>query len=203
RQPVVVIGPIHVVLDVFFAAPDHFHRSVYLLRDLDCEHGAVSVESPTEPSAQQMVVDLDGILRQASELRDHGLGQRWRLRADPDVTTILAEMDRAVHRLHCGMCQERKLIDRFDPLRREASAVSASPSLRATTPGCFEASSSWRMRLALSTVAFAPSSHWVAVALSPFLAAHMWSATTATASSIRTTWRTPFTESAAASFTDF
>jgi len=150
-----------------------------------------------------MVVDLDGILRQASELRDHGLGQRWRLRADPDVTTILAEMDRAVHRLHCGMCQERKLIDRFDPLRRAGerrfSIAFIAGHHAGLLRGLFELADETRAvdRRIRAVIPL------VAVALSPFLAAHMWSATTATASSIRTTWRTPFTESAAASFTDF
>ncbi len=59
------------------------------------------------------------------------------------------------------------------------------------------------MMSTLLSVAFGPSSHWTAAAASPFLAAPIWSATTATASSIRTTWRTPLTARAAASFTDF
>ena len=43
----------------------------------------------------------------------------------------------------------------------------------------------------------------MAAAARPFLAAHMWSATTATALSMRTTWRTPLTARAATSFTAF
>jgi len=43
--------PIHVVLDVFFAAPDHFHRSFTCWRDLDASMVPSAVESPTEPYA--------------------------------------------------------------------------------------------------------------------------------------------------------
>ena len=44
---------------------------------------------------------------------------------------------------------------------------------------------------AVVTLPFGPSSHRMASAARPCLAAHMWSATTATTSSSRTTWRTP------------
>ena len=54
-----------------------------------------------------------------------------------------------------------------------ANACSTSPTLRATAPGCCDASSSWRTMSALLSVAFGPSSHWMAAASSPFLAAPM------------------------------
>jgi hypothetical protein len=62
RQPVVVIGPVHVVLDVFLAAPDDLHRPIHLPCDLDGEDGAVDVEPSAEAAAKQMIVHLDGIL---------------------------------------------------------------------------------------------------------------------------------------------
>src|SRR5262249_40051193 len=51
RQSVIVVGPVHVVLDVFLAAPDDFHRSVHLLRDLDSEDRTVRLEPPAEAAA--------------------------------------------------------------------------------------------------------------------------------------------------------
>ena len=53
----------------------------------------------------------------------------------------------------------------------------------------------------VESLALAPSSQVIASASIPFLAAPMWSATTATASSSFTTWRTPFTASALLSST--
>ncbi|MGY4325799.1 hypothetical protein ACVWWG_000213 [Bradyrhizobium sp. LB7.2] len=37
RQPIEIIRPIHIVLDVFLAAPDHLNRPVDVLGDLDGE----------------------------------------------------------------------------------------------------------------------------------------------------------------------
>ena len=53
----------------------------------------------------------------------------------------------------------------------------------------------------VESLALAPSSQVISSASIPFLAAPMWSATTATASSSFTTWRTPFTASALLSST--
>ena len=58
------------------------------------------------------------------------------------------------------------------------------------------------MSLVLS-LACGPSSHSITRAARPFFAAPMWSATTATASSSRTIWRTPLTALAAVSSTLF
>ena len=43
-----------------------------------------------------------------------GLGARDRLIADPDLAAVLADMDRAVHRLHCRVREERNLVGRVD-----------------------------------------------------------------------------------------
>ena len=56
---------------------------------------------------------------------------------------------------------------------------------------------------AVVSLAFGPSSHSIFSAASPFFAAPMWSATTATQSSSFTIWRTPFTALAAVSSTLF
>ena len=72
-----------------------------------------------------------------------------------------------------------------------AIAAAASPSFRATTPGvCAAAARPWTTSPVLR-VAFGPSSQRMASAKTPCFAAHIWSATTATASSRRTIWRTP------------
>ena len=70
-------------------------------------------------------------------------------------------------------------------------ALATSPSLRATTPGFSDAAASCRTISAVLSFAFGPSSQRMSSAAMPSFAAHMWSATTATASSRRTTWRTP------------
>lgn len=104
------------MLDVFLTAPHDFHRPVHLLRDLDGEDATVDVQPPAEAAAEQMVVNLDRILRQAGDLGDRALGKGGRLGADPKVTAILADVNGAVHRLHRGMREERHLIDGVNPL---------------------------------------------------------------------------------------
>ena len=60
---VVVVRPIHVVLDVFLARPDHLHGPAHLLRDLHGAHGPVVLEAPAEPAAEQVVVDAHLLAR--------------------------------------------------------------------------------------------------------------------------------------------
>ena len=73
----------------------------------------------------------------------------------------------------------------------------------ATAPGLSVACSSSATIAPVSSLACGPSSHSITSAASPFFAAPMWSATTATASSSRTIWRTPLTAFAAVSSTRF
>jgi hypothetical protein len=73
----------------------------------------------------------------------------------------------------------------------------------ATGPGLSVARSSSRAICPVVSPACAPSSHSILSASRPFFAAPMWAATTATASSSRTIWRTPFTVLAALSSTLF
>ena len=71
-------------------------------------------EPPAEAAADQMIVDDDLVQRQARGLRRRRLGARHRLAADPDLAAVLADMNRAVHRLHRGVREERNLVDRLD-----------------------------------------------------------------------------------------
>ena len=114
RNPVEEVGPVHVVLDVFLARPDDFDRAVDMLRDLHGANDAIGFEPPAKPAADQMIVDHDLVQRQAGGLGSRRLGSRDGLAADPDFAAVLAEMNRAVHRLHCRVRQERDLVGRLD-----------------------------------------------------------------------------------------
>ena len=113
-DPVEPIGPIHVVLDIFLAGPHDLHGTIDMLRDLDGASDAVGLEPPAEPAADQMVVDHDLVQRQAGGLRRRRLGARDGLAADPDFAAVLADMNRAVHRLHRRVREERNLVGRLD-----------------------------------------------------------------------------------------
>ena len=117
RQPIEIVRPIHIVLDVFLAAPDHLHRTIDVLGDLDSQHRAIGLQPSAEATANQMIVNLDRILWQPGEFDHQRLRERHRLRPDPDVATILLQMNGTVHRLHRCMGQERHLIDGVNPLR--------------------------------------------------------------------------------------
>ena len=113
-DPVEEIGPVHVVLDVFLARPDDLDRTIDLLGDLDGANDAVDVEPPAESAADEVVVYDDLVQRHSGDLRRRGLRARDGLRADPDFALVLAHVDRAIHRLHRGVRQERHLVGRLD-----------------------------------------------------------------------------------------
>ena len=85
-----------------------------MLGDLDGADRAVGLQPPAKAAADQMIVDDDLLGRQAGSLCGHRLNARDRLAADPDFALILAEVHRAVHRLHRGVREERNLIGRLD-----------------------------------------------------------------------------------------
>jgi hypothetical protein len=91
------------VLDVFLAGPHDLHGTVDVLRDLDGANDAINFQPPAEAAPDQMIVDHDLVQRQAGGLRCRRLGSRGDLVADPDLAAVLADMDRAVHRLHRRM----------------------------------------------------------------------------------------------------
>ena len=113
-QPVEPIGPIHVVLDILLAGPHDFHWTVDMLGDLDGAGDVIGLQPPAEPSAEQMVVDHDLVQRQVRGLGHRRLGARHDLAAEPDLAAVLAQMNRAVHRLHRGVGEERHLVGRLD-----------------------------------------------------------------------------------------
>jgi hypothetical protein len=102
------------VLDIFLARPHDFHRPVDMLRDLDGADNTIGLQPSAEAAADQVVVDDDLVQRQAGGLRGRRLDPRHGLAADPDFAAVLAQVNRAVHRLHGGVREERKLVGRLD-----------------------------------------------------------------------------------------
>ena len=113
-QAIVIIGAVDVVLDVLLPAPDDFHRPVDLFGDRDRLGDPVNVQPAAEAAANKMIVHLDLLRWQSGHLRGSGLSAAHNLVPDPDVATIRAYMHGAVHRLHRGVGQKRKLVDRLD-----------------------------------------------------------------------------------------
>ncbi len=114
RHPVEEIRPVHVVLDVFLARPHDLHGTIDLLRDLHGANDAIDLQPPAKAAADQMVVDHHLVQRQAGSLRCHRLSSRDDLIADPDFAAVLADMHRAVHRLHRRVREERNLVGRLE-----------------------------------------------------------------------------------------
>jgi hypothetical protein len=108
---VVVVRPVHVVLNVFFACPDHLHRRRHLFADLDRLRDHVEFEPPPEAAADQVVVHDDLVGGQARDRHGGVHDPRRHLRAEPDIAAVGAHMHRAVDRLHGGVREERLLID--------------------------------------------------------------------------------------------
>ena len=113
-HPVEEAGPIHIVLDIFLAGPDDLDGTIDVLGDLDRADDAIDLQPPAEATADQMVVDHNLVQRQAGGLRCRRLGSREDLAADPDFAAVRADVNRAVHRLHRGVREERHLVNRLD-----------------------------------------------------------------------------------------
>src|SRR5262249_43093502 len=64
-----------------------------------------------------MIVDLDLIGREPGHLRGGSLRAGHHLDTDPNIAAILGDTDRAIHRLHGGMGEERHLVAGVDFLR--------------------------------------------------------------------------------------
>src|SRR6266403_36725 len=114
EYPIEETGPVHVVLDIFFARPDDLDWTIDMFGDLDSANDAIDLQTTTEAATDQMIVDYDLVQRQARGLRRRRLGSREDLVADPDFAAVLADMNCTVHRLHRGVREERNLISRLD-----------------------------------------------------------------------------------------
>ena len=117
------------------------------------------------------------------------------LTADPDLAAVLADMNRAVHRLHRGVREEWNLIGGLDLGDGARHGLVDIADVLGHCPELSVAFSSSPTMSSVLSLACGPSSHSITRAASPFFAAPIWSATTATASSSRTIWRTPLTAS--------
>jgi hypothetical protein len=73
----------------------------------------VELETPPEAVAEKVVVDLYLLRLETGHFADHGLRYSGDLGANPDLARVLAHVNRAVHRLHGRVRQERLLIDGF------------------------------------------------------------------------------------------
>jgi hypothetical protein len=58
-HPVIIVGPVDAVLDVLFAGPDDFHRTIDLFGDPHRPGDKIDLQSPTEATAQKVVENLD------------------------------------------------------------------------------------------------------------------------------------------------
>jgi hypothetical protein len=134
-NPIEEIRLVDVVLDVFLPAPHYFYRSVDLFGDRHRLGDTVHVESSAETPANQMIVHLDLLRWQSGNLRGGGLSAADHLVSHPDVATILAYMHCTVHRLHRGVCQERKLVHSLYLLGGAGQGLDDIAFFLATTPG--------------------------------------------------------------------
>ena len=118
-EAVVVVRPVHVVLDVLLAAPHDLDRVFGLLGNQRCLDDEVELEPSPEAAAQQVIVNAH-LLNLQSERLCHGLlRDGGDLRADPDVAAVGRHLHGAIDWLHGRMREERRLVDGFD-LRRGA-----------------------------------------------------------------------------------
>ena len=108
-------GPVHVVLDVFLARPDDLDRAVDLLGDLAPRGSTPSASSrrPKPPPIRWLCTTTFSSGRPAAFA-----AAAW-TRAIACVPTQIsqpsvADMNRAVHRLHRRVREERHLVDRLD-----------------------------------------------------------------------------------------
>ena len=121
--------PVEVVRHVLFAAPDHLDRHAgELLGDGDgLAHVVLRAAAPAEAAAEVVPVDL--ALRPAA--MPDCLGQRGqrglrRSASAPSTSARSAEIVHgAVHRLHGGVGEERRAVDRLDLLRPRPRSPSA------------------------------------------------------------------------------
>jgi len=187
-DPVVVVRPVQIVLDVFLATPDYLHGTIPLAFAIfAASHAWPSASSrrPNPPPTYWFMHFRLPFEAGPAQRRTVICVRGGCLRSHPQFAAVALDVHCAIHRLHGRMSEKRKLIDGVQARgRRRKSLVAPSPSLRATTPGCREAISSCRNDLCSELCA----PRWRPVVplksqrpAGPFLAAPVCSAMTATA----------------------
>ncbi|MNY07849.1 hypothetical protein D3C86_1406710 [compost metagenome] len=99
---------------VFFPRPDDLQRVIHLAGEFDRIFDKVHFQASTETATDQMVVHLHGVLRQAGQPCRHCFGAGRHLDAQPQIASVLAHMNSAVHRLQASMGQKRHLVDHLE-----------------------------------------------------------------------------------------
>ena len=136
-QPHRRLRPVAVVRHVFFARPHQLHRLADLLGDQDRLPHLVVDRAPAEAAAEEAIVDDDLLGLEAGSGRRLPDGAHRRLRAEPDIELVGLQMHRGVERLHGGVGEMRRFVDRLDDLaalwrkhRRHCRRCARSPSAR-------------------------------------------------------------------------
>src|SRR5262249_35211520 len=100
---IVVIGAVHVLLDVFLAAPDNLDWMAQLLANERCLYDEVELKPSAEATAEEMVVDTHLIDGESTHARYGFLRSRRNLRADPYIAGTRRHGYRTIHWLHCSV----------------------------------------------------------------------------------------------------
>ena len=170
-----------VVLQVALAVVDHHHGAANRLGDHRGFGGVVRHQPPPESAADARGVHVHlvgGNARRARHDRRHAHRHLDRS-ANPHLA--IAKVGGAVVRLERGVRHERERIGVVDD---DAAArqriVDATRSCAASTAGAASSFWNWSVSVALLSLAYGPSSHWMTSASRPLNAAQVESATTAT-----------------------
>src|SRR6266852_3516139 len=173
-------GAIEIVLHIVFPGPQHHHRFAGSFGYLRGFHDKVGLIATAEAAAHQGCVHVHFLRRKPGNFGNHLLRPLRRLRGHPRFRAVRLDVHGAIHRLHAGMRGKGQLVHCFDLFAPEPSALSASPSLRTTLPGCAAFSMKCLRSDSLDSPAFGPSSQVMSSALRPCTAAHELSASTTT-----------------------
>ena len=110
------LRPVAVLRHVLFARPHQLHRLADLLGDKDRLAHLVVDRPASEAAAEEAVVDRDLFGLEAGSRRGLADAAHRRLRAEPDIELVGLQMHRGVERLHGGVGEMRRFVDRLDDL---------------------------------------------------------------------------------------
>ena len=143
-EPVVVVGSVHVVLDVLLAGPDDLDRPIDVLRDRDRLGDKVDLEPPAEAATQEVVVHPHLFRWKAGHLGGDRLGAGRHLRPHPHVAAVRRTCTVQLTGSMVACARNGSWYTASTFVGALAIARATSPSLRATTPVVCEAPSSSR-----------------------------------------------------------